>query len=263
MSYPNVIYGKFGDEKVAQATKIGGLPVGVLMVLPDGREFHQVRASSTAEVVAGNLTTAAAVVADHGCGTADNLVVAAATIGASSIIVTMGGTTATTKDQYADGYLGVRDDKGEGQIYRIKSHNAAAAASTCTVALELGDEVAVAIAATATVSLVANPYAAILTRPAGTACVGPITGVPQVALPANSYGWALTKGLGMGLTAATAIVIGEPVVSHTAVAGAVGPVTTAAGSAATTISGLEADILGRVRVVGIDTEYSVIDWKIK
>ncbi len=262
MSYPNVIYGKFGDEKVAQSTKIGAVPVGVLMILPDGREFRQVRASSTASVTPGDLTTAAAVVADHGCGTADKLAVAAATIGVATLTITAGGTTAITKDQYADGYAGIRDDTGEGQIYRVKSHNAAAAASTCSVVLEPGDEVAVAIGGNATVSLVANPYAAILTRPAGTAVVGPITGVPQVTLPANSYGWALTKGLGMGLTAATAIVIGEPVVCNTAIAGAVGPVTTAAGSAATTMSGLEADILGRVRVVGIDTEYSVIDWKI-
>ena len=54
MSYPNVIYGDYGDEKVAQSTKIGNLPLGQLMVLPDGRKFRHAQASATA-LVAGDL----------------------------------------------------------------------------------------------------------------------------------------------------------------------------------------------------------------
>lgn len=260
MAYPNVIYGKFGDEKVAQSTKIGGLPFGARMVLPDGREF--VHASPGTAAVPGKVYVAGTVVGNHGCSTIDLLAVAAATIGVSTLTVTMGGTTSLTKDQYADGYVGVRTGTGEGQLYRVKSHNAAAAASTATITLEPGDEVVNAISASANVSLVPNPYSEIVLKTADTVYTGPVVGIPQVAISAGFFGWIQTKGLGMGLTAATVVVIGQPVVCDTAVAGAVGPMATAAGSAATTIEGQEAHILGHVRVVAEDTKYAVIDWNI-
>ncbi|KKL16382.1 hypothetical protein LCGC14_2496170, partial [marine sediment metagenome] len=55
MAFPNVIYGRYGDEKVAQSTKIGGLPLGQEMVLPDGREFRHSCAQTAAALVAGKL----------------------------------------------------------------------------------------------------------------------------------------------------------------------------------------------------------------
>ena len=55
MSFPNVIYGDYGDEKVAQSTKIGSLPLGQLMILPDGRAFRHTRAHTAQAMTAGYL----------------------------------------------------------------------------------------------------------------------------------------------------------------------------------------------------------------
>ena len=253
MSFPNVIYGDYGDEKAQSSTKIGSLPLGEIMVLPDGREFRHAKSGGTI-LYAGKLYTQGAAVADHGCGTADNLLCTAAAVNATAIVVTMGGTTTITADQYADGVIVIRDDTGEGQTYKIKSNNSAAVSSTATITLEPTDAVVTAIGGTATASLRANPFSAVLLRPAGSGVVGIPAGVPAREVTASYYCWLQRKGTCAGLTSGTTIVIGEPVVADTAVAGAFAPVV-----ASTTNVLQNLDIIGHCQVVSPNTEYSNIN----
>src|SRR3990167_4254373 len=50
MAYPSVHYGNFGDEKVTSTAKINGLPLGIEMVLPDGRKAVHARIGGTTAV---------------------------------------------------------------------------------------------------------------------------------------------------------------------------------------------------------------------
>ena len=51
MGIPSIIYGDYGDEKVTSSTKIGNLPLGQLMRLPDGRKYRHARSGGTALAV--------------------------------------------------------------------------------------------------------------------------------------------------------------------------------------------------------------------
>ena len=258
MSFPNVIYGKYGSEKVAQSTAIGGLPFGQEMKLPDGRTFRHGQAQTSAALSAGQLVVAGSTIPDHGCGTANQLLANSAAIGATSLVVTAGGTTAIAADYYAGGELFVRDDTGEGHIYKVSANNSTATGSTATISLERTDGLVAAIGASATVGLRRNPYKEVITRATGSAQVGPVVGVPVLAVSAGFYTWLQTKGIGAGLVAATAIVIGQPVVASTATAGALAPLV-----ASTTNTVNDLMVVGLVQAVSGSTEYALIDWDIK
>src|SRR3990167_11082594 len=113
MSFPNVIYGKYGDEKTAQSTEIGGLPFGVRMVLPDGREYLYGKASTAAALSAGYLC-AGSVITAAGTSVEFGLVAASAVVGATTIVVTLAAGTAAIADQLADGFLVTASSTGTG-----------------------------------------------------------------------------------------------------------------------------------------------------
>ena len=256
MSFPNVIYGKYGDEKVAQSTAIGGLPYGQILIHPRGYVFRHGRAG-TAALLPGQVCVAGSIIPDHGCGTADQLLANTAAIGATSIVVTAGGTTAIAANYYDGGELFVRDDTGEGHVYAINTNNSTATGSTATISLEKTDGLVVALGASATVGLRRNPYREVITRPTGSAQVGPTVGVPVLAVSAGFYTWLQQRGIGPGLVAATAIVIGQPVVASTATAGALAPIV-----ASTTNTVNDLQVLGHVIAVSPSTEYALINWNI-
>ena len=260
MSFPNVIYGRYGQEKVAQSTAINSFPYGQIMVLPDGREFVHARAQTSTALLPGQVQVAGSSIPDHGCGTADQLLANSAAIGATSIVVTAGGTTAIAADYYVDGSMGVRDDTGEGLLYRVKANNSTATGSTCTVTLEPTDGLKVALGGTTTVSLRRSPYRDVLVRATGSAMVGPVVGVPVVAVSAGFYTWLQRRGLGQGLVAATTVVIGQPVYASSATAGAVAGFNQA--STATAVYN-EVESLGSCHAISGSTEYATINWNIK
>ncbi len=254
MSFPNVIYGRYGDEKVTAASAIGGLPLGQKMILPDGREFVHVRAATAAGLTVGALCVEAACIADHGCGSADMMTTAVAAIGATTVVLSS-GTTAITANWYAGGELFIRDSTGEGYVYKIKSNNAATVGVTCTVILEPSDPIVVALDATTTSGLRASRYDRVLTRAAASGAVGAPAGVPVTAVSAGYYAWLLKKGSGAGL-AGTASVVGDPVVANTGVAGAFS--ITIAGSLQTSA---DSD-LGYTEALPIATEYGLFAFNI-
>lgn len=161
------------------------------------------------------------------------LTCATASIGATQITVTLGG-TAVTANQYAGGFAVVSAGTGKGQTLRIASHPAQSSTSG-TVVLTLEDPLSVATAvADSKVSLTLNPYGSanganvathgvIISPSAGSS--GPTIGVTVGPIGASSttvptYGFIQTKGavacLNDGNTA-----IGLDVMPSSAVSGAV------------------------------------------
>jgi len=217
MSFPNVVYGDYGDEKVTSLTRIGSLPLGTPMVIPGGGEFVHAKANTAAALAPGQAIVQKAV-----AGTSVNLAVAAdVAIGGRTILLTMPATTlCTTADQYKDGSLIINDETGEGHTYKIASSNTAAAAANATFTLEKGDGIKVAIVAgTSQVTIRENPYYDVLIRAAGTGSVGMPAGIAQVAVTAGYYCWLRRKGTQGLLAAGTLAVAGRQFACATVTAG--------------------------------------------
>lgn len=262
MSFPGIIYRKPGDQYLAQSTAIGGLPLGAVAVIngPSGTKwFRHARAQTSAALSAGQLVVSGSTIPDHGCGTADQMVANSAAIGATTVVITAGGTTAITADYYADGEMFVRDDAGEAYVYAVKANNSTATGSTATITLYPTDSLRVALGASATVGLRRNPYREVITRATGSAMVGPVVGVPVAAVSSGFYCWLQTRGTGPALVAATVVVIGQPVFASTAVAGAVAGFNTASTGGPVYN---EIDVLGRTHAISGSTEYALVDWRI-
>jgi len=95
MSFPNTISGRYGWEKVQTSTQKHKL--GTEMVFVDGRKFRYVE-NGGSNITEGLLVASEAVVGNHD----EDLAVATASTGATSITVTLGA-TAAAKDLYAEG----------------------------------------------------------------------------------------------------------------------------------------------------------------
>ena len=199
MSFPNRIYGDFGSEKVTNTTKKRAL--GTILELPDGREFKYALNGGSA-ISSGKLASSAAMIGNHDM----DLTTAAASVGDTSITVTLGG-TAATEDQYADGYIYTNDGTGEGQIYRIASNPAADSSATLAVTLASNDAVSVALDSTTESGLAVNPYSGIVVSP--TSVTNRTLGVTATDIAANAYGFVQTKGLASVLVSGT-VGAGEP-----------------------------------------------------
>lgn len=219
MGFPSIVDLSFGDEKAAQSTKIGGLPVGIRGILPDGREFVHSRASTAAVLTEGTLCVQATV-----AGTSVNVLAGAdAAIGATTVVLTMPATTLVTRaNQYADGFLHVNDATGEGYTYKILTSNTAAAGSSATFVLYPTDKIKVAlVSGTSECTIRTSPFEHVLTRAAGTASVGIIAGVPCVAVSAGYYCWLQRRGEATLLAAGTLAVTGRLFAAATVTAGGV------------------------------------------
>ena len=213
MSFPNRIYGDFGSEKVTNTTKKRAL--GTILELPDGREFKYALNGGSA-ISSGKLASSAAMIGNHDM----DLTTAAASVGDTSITVTLGA-TAATKDQYADGYIYTNDGTGQGQVYRIASNPAADGSATLAVTLASNDPVSVALDSTTESGLAVNPYSGIVVSP--TSVTNRTLGVTATDIAANAYGFVQTKGLASVLVSGT-VVAGEPLrVAGATLAGAAQP----------------------------------------
>jgi len=234
MSFPSVIYGDFGDEKLAQSVKIGGLPLGQLMILPDGSKFRQARAPSGTAIVAGSLYQVAARNSDT---MLYKSLIPAATyaVGATSVAFTTGGTASITTNQFEDGWVMIAGSAGsgspKGEKYRIKSNNSAASGSTtCTLTLYPEDALKTAIAAgTIRIGVVANDYQSPVVTTADTV-LDMIVGVAPIAASAGFYYWSQRGGDALMATGGTVLVAGEAVLVGTAEAG-IGKTSAGAGTA--------------------------------
>lgn len=126
--------------------------VGVKFKSADAREFVLVQNGGSA-LVSGVLVQGPATIGANHTGLA---VATAAAIGATSVIVTLGGTLATA-NQYQGGLAVVSAGTGAGQTLKIASHAAAAATAPLTLVLE--DPLSVALTtADSKVTLNLNAY---------------------------------------------------------------------------------------------------------
>jgi hypothetical protein len=188
------IWGDYGDEKVTSTTADFGLTVGTRMVLPDGRVFRYAFSDGAAGAGTGVQSSIALANQDQ------DLVPAAAAVGAKSVTITFGTSpnTDVTADQYANGYLFVNNVDGEGHVYRIRGESAHVAADVSAspavpVYLQDGDTIAEALTTSSKVGLVANPYMNVIPSP-GAAQTARTVGFCAAEVADNSYFWAQTWG---------------------------------------------------------------------
>ena len=207
MSFPTDIQGAEGEQFNTYSTQTQEL--GQALVLRDGRKFRYVE-NGAALLIVGNVIQSEAPGANF-----DELVTAAAAMGAESITVTTGA-TAITKNQFNQGYLMVEDDAGEGHIYRITEHGATG--TTASAEIPIAGSVAVALTSASTTLLLKSQYKDVIIMP--TTVTGLVIGVAVAPIAATQFGWVQTHGPAAVLTDGT-VVIGQHVRASDGTAGTV------------------------------------------
>lgn len=238
--FSTVVYGSEGDQRANHATQQHAL--GTEMHFRDGRKFRYCKNGAVA-AVRGNLYQSAVLGADY-----DELAVPTArAIGATTVTLTL-GSTAVTANQFAEGYLSVEDDAGEGYLYEIESNEVAAASGTLTLVLRDPRGLQVAWTTATTVSVQANPFGAVIIHPSPPTTT--LVGVAQYDLTASYFGWFQYKGLATVLTEGT-LVVGKEAMPSTSTDGAVAPYGAGGGDT-------DEIHIGQVREVAATTEYSLV-----
>lgn len=172
------------DARKTNVTKLHDL--GTVAETADGRVYRYARAGGS-NLAAGLVNTGTARVANHTI----NSVATAAAVGDRSVNLTLAGATATTLDQYSDGFATVIDGPGVGSAYRIEGVPVIAASGTGRVTLAEG--VATALTTSSKVSLTYNPWD--LSIVAAAAVALPCNGTNNVAVTASYYFWSQTGGI--------------------------------------------------------------------
>ena len=185
-------------------------PLGTLRDLSDGRVFAYSQAGGTA-LVAGTLNQMAVQVSTH-----LNLATAAASIGATTVVPTLGATNAATAGQYAEGYIYHNKTGVLGQMYKISTNAAAAASAACSITIS--DPLRVAIGSSDETTLVKHPQDGVIIYPTTSTRVA--TGVAPVAVTASYYFWNQVKGPSTILADGT-LVLGNHVRASDGTAGSV------------------------------------------
>lgn len=188
-----------------------GETLGARGATRDGRQFVYVLSDSSAGLAVGKLGVRAAVTANHVNRSLDSTSLVAA--GSLQIVVSVGA-TAVTQDQYADGYVVVRDGTGKGQTLQIAGNTAVSSAGGAVTVL-LQDAVITALSLADTKVDLISPWSGVV----ASTTLAQAVGVPLVTLAAGEYGWVQTKGPASVL-ADGIITKGYAAVQSTSVAGA-------------------------------------------
>jgi hypothetical protein len=234
-SIPQIIdFDPFETRTEAEATH----SLGEAVILADLRIFRH-GAVGASNISVGKLQIVPLPIADH-----INMTTAAAAIGATSVTVTPGA-TAGGANLYSEGYLGVNDNTGQGQTFKVKDHLAITASVAFIV--NLFDPIKVALDSTSQTSLVHNGYRGLVE---GTTSTVRAAGVPLISILAGDYGWFQSKGVASVLRQGTTSAGSAQMVGSTA-----GSITDITDVTAPTIERVVAwaDIL-----VGVDTEYNPV-----
>jgi hypothetical protein len=172
------------DARTVSATKLHDL--GTVCETADGRVYRYAKAGAS-NLAAGLVNTGTARVTNHTI----NSVATAAAVGARSVNITLAGATATTLDQYADGYLTVIDSAGVGSAYRVEGNPVIASSGTGVV--QLSEGIATALTTSSKVSLIYNPWDLTIVQTGSVAL--PANGTNNVAVTAANYFWSQTAGI--------------------------------------------------------------------
>jgi hypothetical protein len=185
---------------------------GAVGATGDGRRYRYVQFGGT--VTSGNLLIAPTLVSNH-----QNIAVAtAAAKGDATVNVTL-GSTAATKDQYADGLLVIGvDGSGVPVTRRIKGNDAANSAASCNVYLYPSEPLLNALTTSNKVSLSPSLFNGVT----ASSTAGEPVGVAVNSGSANQFGWVQTYGpVGLVNDAGGSLSAGGLLEQSTSVAGAV------------------------------------------
>ncbi len=255
MSFPNVIYGDYGEEHTTYAIKPASIELGRRMVLPDGRLFAFCKASATA-VVSGKLYQQNSLGVVAGTADADILnalvTVSGGVAGSSTVVVTLAGTAALSADLLKGGTIFWVSGTGGGESYKIKGNTVAGSVSACTVTVEGTFKTTIA-AGTTLAGLRQNRFDNITLTTADTVEIGALAGVSPNAIPASNFGWVQRNGTCACLTDGT-LIVGRGVGVASTAAGAVHVAT-----ASTTATIKDQLAIGRCLNVAASASYSLID----
>jgi len=168
-------------------------------------------------VTAGKLIQqTASIVANHSQCTAT----AAVAAGAYEISIETQGDTDLTADLYADGYLIVNDDAGQGQSFKIRSHPAHDHTADASVVISVYEPVVTALATSSELTLTKNPWKDVIVAPA--AETGAVIGATNIDMTDDYYGWLQVRGP-KAMLAGETLVLGHQLMRSDADAGAVMP----------------------------------------
>lgn len=211
--------------------------LGEMILLSDFRAFRYIKAGGS-NISVGKLQLSPA--PDTSLHNMD--VVAAAAIGAMSVTITPGATTASV-GAFDQGYLVVNAGVGVGYTYSVE-HSPVIASATNFI-LTLQDGLVVALDATSDVTLYANNCNGVVE---GTSSTQQPIGIPLVSITAAYFGWAQTKGVVAALADET-LTLGAQLTAGTSTSGALEEYDDT-GSAPQTDN-----MVGWAVVAGVDTEY--------
>lgn len=170
-------------------------PLGGRVETLDGRIFRAAFSGGSA-LVAGNLLQAPAI----NSKSINIAVSAAAAAGATTVSVTLASSTAS-ENEFADGFMVVNDEAGEGIAYRIGGHPASVSTA---LTLSLSEPLQVALTTSSEVSLI-NTFRGAIQSVATTLTGAPIGGADK-AYAASNYFWLQTGGAGSVLNGDSAVV---------------------------------------------------------
>lgn len=219
-------------------------PLGTLMMLQDGRKFRFFENGATA-LAAGRLIQSEVPGANF-----DELAIPSAVAVNTKAFNVTNGATAITLNQFAEGYMNVEDDAGEGHLYKIAG-NAAEAAGSAPFEVQLAHGILVAFTTATTVGLTKSPYRDAIIHPSPPTAA--VLGVTPVAVAANAFGWVQTWGPCSVLTEGT-LVIGDSVQASSSADGAVTPFTLTEGTPNVEIT----PVVGWCMELAATTEHSLV-----
>jgi hypothetical protein len=215
--------------------------IGTRVQLADGRVFFYAKAGEA--LARGLVCQNAALISGHEDVDVDAIVA----VGAKTIPITP-ATAEVTANQYAEGWLmGYETGTEGGQGFKIRSNTAGAIAASVTI--ETYDPVTVALAATAQMTLIKNPWHDVIQDAAEEKL--PV-GVPLFSVTSAYYAWLQTWGLANVLVD-VACPAGSLVTLGT-VAGSVAQIATATND----VTGYAKGVVGTSVFDGTSTLYSII-----
>lgn len=183
------------------------VPINTVLDRADGRYVYS-KAGSSGLALATPLQSAAPA---HGEQDDDIVVGAASAIGALTVTLTSTTNLDTSPNNvandFAEGYLVVNDEAGEGQMYKIKSNEAFS--TTDDSVFTLYEPLTIALTTASQVGLIRNPYYKTIVTAAP--MTGVFVGVALFAVTATYYYWAKVKGIVPGKVSGS-IAMNAPVV---------------------------------------------------
>ena len=188
----------YGDREFVYVYMNGAVTAGKLLQQPPHVAHHINCTITNADAVAGSYSHAA---------------------GSTTISIETNGTDLVA-NEFAEGYLQVNDQEGEGQLLKIKSHPAHDHSDDPSVVITTYDPLKTAITKNSSqVSLLKNPYKDVIVAP--TTETGAIVGATVIDMTDDYYGWAVTNGPASLLVSEAVVVLGHRVVRSDADAGGV------------------------------------------